>query len=125
MGGSNYRARLSTMDAHHILPLPLSAEAAAAEKKVFLGRPSNNLQMGIVGVPNVGKSSLFNALSKCGTSCPPCVCTSSEEHQLIRFLSQTLERSPTSPSALRVNLYTVSKILIFFCSATIEPEEGE
>ncbi|ORY73607.1 P-loop containing nucleoside triphosphate hydrolase protein [Leucosporidium creatinivorum] len=40
-------------------------KAAATEKKVFLGRPSNNLQMGIVGVPNVGKSSLFNALSKC------------------------------------------------------------
>ncbi|KAI5481346.1 GTP binding protein [Pseudohyphozyma bogoriensis] len=38
---------------------------AVAEKKVLLGRPSNNLQIGIVGVPNVGKSSLFNAISKC------------------------------------------------------------
>ncbi|KZT06020.1 GTP-binding protein YchF [Laetiporus sulphureus 93-53] len=39
-------------------------KAAAAEKKVLLGRPSNNLKIGIVGVPNVGKSSFFNVLSK-------------------------------------------------------------
>ncbi|KAJ3980029.1 P-loop containing nucleoside triphosphate hydrolase protein [Lentinula detonsa] len=32
-------------------------------KKVLLGRPGNNLKIGIVGVPNVGKSSFFNALS--------------------------------------------------------------
>ncbi|THH21581.1 hypothetical protein EUX98_g8360 [Antrodiella citrinella] len=34
------------------------------EKKVLLGRPGNNLKIGIVGVPNVGKSSFFNVLSK-------------------------------------------------------------
>ena len=33
-------------------------------KKVLLGRPGNTLQMGIVGLPNVGKSSTFNLLSK-------------------------------------------------------------
>jgi len=32
--------------------------------KVLLGRASNSLQMGIVGLPNVGKSTLFNLLTK-------------------------------------------------------------
>lgn len=38
-------------------------KAAAQEKKVLLGRPGNNLKIGIVGLPNVGKSSFFNVLS--------------------------------------------------------------
>jgi len=33
-------------------------------KKQILGRASNNLSMGLVGLPNVGKSSTFNVLSK-------------------------------------------------------------
>ena len=33
-------------------------------KKVILGRASNNLSMGLVGLPNVGKSTTFNFLSK-------------------------------------------------------------
>ncbi|KZS92338.1 hypothetical protein SISNIDRAFT_496001 [Sistotremastrum niveocremeum HHB9708] len=38
-------------------------KAAEKEKKTLLGRPSNNLKIGIVGLPNVGKSSFFNVLS--------------------------------------------------------------
>eukprot|EP01117_Protostelium_nocturnum_P000945 TRINITY_DN11275_c0_g1_i1.p1 TRINITY_DN11275_c0_g1~~TRINITY_DN11275_c0_g1_i1.p1 ORF type:complete len:394 (-),score=172.13 TRINITY_DN11275_c0_g1_i1:69-1250(-) len=33
-------------------------------KRPVLGRPGNNLSMGIVGLPNVGKSTLFNVLTK-------------------------------------------------------------
>jgi len=39
-------------------------KSGVPEKKVLLGRPSNNLKIGIVGLPNVGKSSFFNTLSK-------------------------------------------------------------
>ncbi|KAI0297305.1 P-loop containing nucleoside triphosphate hydrolase protein [Multifurca ochricompacta] len=39
-------------------------KAPTQEKKVLLGRPSNNLKIGIVGLPNVGKSSFFNVLSQ-------------------------------------------------------------
>ncbi|TIB65991.1 hypothetical protein E3P78_00207 [Wallemia ichthyophaga] len=35
------------------------------EQKIRLGRPGNNLKMGIVGLPNVGKSSLFNIMTSC------------------------------------------------------------
>jgi obg-like ATPase 1 len=33
-------------------------------KKIILGRASNTLKMGLVGLPNVGKSTTFNVLSK-------------------------------------------------------------
>lgn len=38
--------------------------AQEEERKVLLGRPGNNVKIGIVGLPNVGKSSMFNLLSK-------------------------------------------------------------
>ncbi|KAF9166544.1 hypothetical protein DFQ26_007616 [Actinomortierella ambigua] len=35
----------------------------APEPRSLLGRPSNNLKTGILGVPNIGKSTFFNALT--------------------------------------------------------------
>ncbi|RWA06224.1 hypothetical protein EKO27_g8882 [Xylaria grammica] len=43
---------------------------AAVEEKVLLGRPGNNLKAGIVGLANVGKSTLFQAITKCSLGNP-------------------------------------------------------
>ncbi|KAI4748408.1 GTP-binding family protein [Aureobasidium sp. EXF-12298] len=40
------------------------------EEKVILGRPGNNLKSGIVGLANVGKSTLFQAITKCSLGNP-------------------------------------------------------
>lgn len=38
--------------------------APPAPKTILLGRPGSNLKIGVVGLPNVGKSTFFNILSK-------------------------------------------------------------
>ncbi|RDW89061.1 putative GTP-binding protein-1 [Coleophoma cylindrospora] len=43
---------------------------AVEEKKVLLGRPGNSLKSGIVGLANVGKSTLFQAITKCSLGNP-------------------------------------------------------
>ncbi|KAF2667845.1 GTP-binding protein-like protein YchF [Microthyrium microscopicum] len=40
------------------------------EKKIPLGRPGNSLKSGIVGLANVGKSTLFQAITKCSLGNP-------------------------------------------------------
>jgi len=42
----------------------MSKKKGQEVKKVYLGRPGNNVAVGIVGMPNIGKSSLFNLLSQ-------------------------------------------------------------
>lgn len=43
--------------------MPPKKKKEAPETKVILGRASNTLKMGLVGLPNVGKSTTFNVLS--------------------------------------------------------------
>ncbi|KAI3331706.1 P-loop containing nucleoside triphosphate hydrolase protein [Xylariaceae sp. AK1471] len=43
----------------------MAPKKGAVEEKVLLGRPGNNLKAGIVGLANVGKSTLFQAITKC------------------------------------------------------------
>jgi len=43
---------------------------AAKEEKILLGRPGNNQKSGIVGLANVGKSTLFQAITKCSLGNP-------------------------------------------------------
>ena len=45
------------------IPLRMPPKKEEVVKKVKLGRPGNTLKMGIVGLPNVGKSTTFNLLS--------------------------------------------------------------
>jgi obg-like ATPase 1 len=42
----------------------MSKKKEVAPTKAILGRSSNNVKIGIVGMPNVGKSTLYNLLSK-------------------------------------------------------------
>lgn len=46
--------------------MPPKSKEPAPPKTVLLGRPGASLKMGIVGLPNVGKSTFFNFLSKKG-----------------------------------------------------------
>ena len=44
--------------------MPPKKQEAQVQKKISWGRPGNTLKMGIIGLPNVGKTSLFNSLTK-------------------------------------------------------------
>jgi len=43
--------------------MPAKKKGKQQEVKSYLGRPTNNVKIGVVGLPNVGKSTFFNCLS--------------------------------------------------------------
>ena len=53
---------------HVFLPIfavmPPKKKPVEEEKPIIIGRLSTNLKCGIVGLPNVGKSTFFNVLTK-------------------------------------------------------------
>jgi len=52
---------ISKQNIHPTMP---PKKTQVVEEKIRLGRPGNTLKMGIVGLPNVGKSSTFNLMTK-------------------------------------------------------------
>ncbi|KAG0261241.1 Obg-like ATPase [Mortierella polycephala] len=62
MASTSIRTLLGTRN-FYAKPVSRKNGAAPEEKKALLGRPSNNLKIGILGVPNIGKSTFFNALT--------------------------------------------------------------
>ncbi|KAJ3367798.1 hypothetical protein HDU91_001091 [Kappamyces sp. JEL0680] len=73
--------------AHEVCPYSkVSRRALLITEKPLLGRPGNNLKMGIVGLPNVGKSSFFNSLTNSSVpseNFPFCTIDPSESRVLV------------------------------------------
>lgn len=60
------------------------------ERKPLIGRVGVNLKVGIVGIPNVGKSTFFNVLTKSQAAAenfPFCTIDPNENKYLNRFLN--------------------------------------
>lgn len=59
------------------------------ERKPLIGRVGTNLKVGIVGIPNVGKSTFFNVLTKSQAAAenfPFCTIDPNENKYPIKFL---------------------------------------
>lgn len=59
-----YKKRILNILLTNLIDLMPPKKGPEHEEKPLWGRPGNTLKMGIVGLPNVGKSSTFNFLAK-------------------------------------------------------------
>jgi GTPase SAR1 family protein len=91
-------------------------------KKVVLGRPGNNVKMGIVGLPNVGKSTFFNLLCKMNVAAenyPFCTVIGLEVHCFAPLVSRphfTLARRSTP--TFHVWLFPTSALITWWKSTS-------
>ncbi|KAF0291277.1 Obg-like ATPase 1 [Amphibalanus amphitrite] len=68
-------------------------KAAEPEKRALIGRVGTNLRIGIVGLPNVGKSTFFNVLTKSqahAENFPFCTIDPNENNALFRYVRTLL-----------------------------------
>ncbi|EFN60680.1 Uncharacterized protein C6orf224 [Camponotus floridanus] len=94
-------------------------KAEEPERKPLIGRVGTNLKMGIVGIPNVGKSTFFNVLTKSQAAAenfPFCTIDPNENNKKKSFLQLTKDlsdclRDIPAPSTIKypkANLYYAS-----------------
>lgn len=88
---------------------------AVKEEKILLGRPGNSLKSGIVGLANVGKSTLFQAITKCSLGNPanfPYATIDPEEARVIvpdeRFDSLCEMYNPKSRVPANLTVYDIA-----------------
>jgi len=89
----------------------------AVEQKVILGRASNTLKMGLVGLPNVGKSTTFNVLSNLSVPAenyPFCTIEPTEARVLVpdrRFERLCEIYNPRSKVAASVSIFDIAGLV--------------
>jgi len=88
---------------------------AVKEEKILLGRPGNSLKSGIVGLANVGKSTFFQALTKCSLGNPanfPYATIDPEEARVIvpdeRFDDLVQRYKPKSQVPANLTVYDIA-----------------
>ncbi|KAK4152448.1 P-loop containing nucleoside triphosphate hydrolase protein [Chaetomidium leptoderma] len=93
----------------------MAPKKAVVEEKILLGRPGNNLKSGIVGLANVGKSTLFQAITKCDLGNPanfPYATIDPEEARVIvpddRFDWLCEKYSPKSRVPANLTVYDIA-----------------
>ena len=97
--------------------MPPKKKKEAPAQKVILGRASNTLKMGLVGLPNVGKSSTFNVLSNLSVPAENYpFCTIEPTEAKIYVPDQRFERlcdiyNPRSKVAASISIFDIAGLV--------------